>query len=85
MIVSEFLKTELKSHNLELTTKTDGREEVDFLIKDKKIYLQPLDLDTVTQSIKISKQDLGELNDDLSIALVLIIEKQPRVVLYNIV
>lgn len=49
-------------------------------IGNNQIYLQPLDLDTVKQSIKISKQDLGELNENLFIALVLIIEKQPRVV-----
>ncbi|AUP77342.1 hypothetical protein [Flavivirga eckloniae] len=80
MIALEFLKSELKSHNLELKPKSDGREGVDFLIGNHQIYLQPLDLDTVTQSIKIAKQDLGELNDNLFIALVLIIEKQPIVV-----
>ncbi len=80
MIALEFLKSELKSHNLELTPKTDGREGVDFLIGDNQIYLQPLDLDIIKQSIKISKQDLGKLNDNLFIALVLILEKQPRVV-----
>ncbi len=31
MIALEFLKLELKSHNLELIPKNDGREEVDFL------------------------------------------------------
>ncbi|MFL0093326.1 hypothetical protein [Tenacibaculum maritimum] len=79
MIALEFLKSELKSHSLELTAKTDGREGVDFFIENYQIYLQPLDLDAVKQSIKISKQDLGELNDNLFIALVLIIEQQPRV------
>ncbi len=76
----EFIKLELERHNLELINKTDGREGVDFLIGNNHVYLQPLDLDTVKQSIKIPKQDLGELNDNLFIALVLIIEKQPRVV-----
>ena len=76
----DFLKSELKSHNLELKPKNDGREGVDFLIGNHHIYLQPLDLDTVKQSIKISKSDLGELSNNLFIALVLIIEKQPRVV-----
>ena len=80
MKIIDFLKSELKSHNLELIAKTDGREGVEFLIENHQIYLQPLDLDTVKQSIKIAKQDLGELNDNLFIALVLIIEKQPRVV-----
>ncbi|WP_109437275.1 hypothetical protein [Aquimarina sp. AU119] len=80
MIALEFLKTELASSDLELTVKLDGREGVDFLIGNHCIYLQTLDLDTVKQSIKISKQGLGELNDNLFIALVLIIEKQPRVI-----
>ncbi len=80
MIALEFLKSELKSHNLELIAKTDGREGVDFLIGNHHIYLQSLDLDIVKQSIKIAKQDLGELNDNLFITLVLIIEEQPRVV-----
>ena len=80
MISLEFLKSELKNHSLELTAKTEGREGVDFLIGDNQIYLQPLDLDVVKQSIKIAKQDLGEPNDNLFIALVLIMEEQPRVV-----
>ncbi len=80
MSALDFLKSELKSHQLELIAKTDGREGVDFLIRDYQIYLQPLDLDTVRQSIKIIKEDLGEPNDDLFITLVLIIEKQARVV-----
>jgi hypothetical protein len=75
-----FLKSELINFGLELTTKTDGREGVDFLIGANQIYLESIDLDTAVRSIKISKQDLGELNDNLYIALVLIIEKQPRVV-----
>ena len=57
-----------------------GGKGLIFLIGNNHIFLQPLDLDTVKQSIKISKQDLGELNDNLFIALVLIIEKEPRVV-----
>ena len=53
---------------------------VQFLIGDKQIYFQLLDLDTILQSIKILKHELGELNNKLFIALVLIVEKQPRVV-----
>ncbi len=80
--IETFLISELSTYNLELTTKTDGREGVDFLIGKHHIYLLPLDLDTVKQSIKIAKQDLGELNDNLFIALILIIDKQPRVVYF---
>ncbi|WP_452602695.1 hypothetical protein [Pontimicrobium sp. MEBiC06410] len=74
------LKSELASFDLELTTKPNGREGVDFLIGDNQLYLQSIDLDTTQRSIKISKQDLGELKDNLLIALVLIMEKQLRVV-----
>lgn len=56
---SDFLKYELKEFNLELTLKTNGREGVDFLIGDNKLYLQSIDLDTTQRSIKITKQNLG--------------------------
>ena len=75
-----FLKSELANFDLELTTKPNGREGVDFLIGDNQLYLQSIDLDTTQRSIKISKQDLGELKNNLLIALVLIMEKQLRVV-----
>ncbi len=73
----EFLKSGLQNNHLEITAKTDGREGVDFLIGNHQIYVQSLDLDTVKQSIKIPKQNLGVLNDNLFIALVLIIGKPP--------
>lgn len=44
---SEYLKYELKEFNLELTAKNDGSEEVDFIIGNNQIYLQPLNLNTV--------------------------------------
>lgn len=80
MIALEFLKSELASLDLELTPKPNGREGVDFLIGDNQLYLQSIDLDTTQRSIKIPKQDLGELKDALFIALVLIIDKEPKVV-----
>jgi hypothetical protein len=79
MITLEFLKSELKSHSLELITKPDGRKGVDFLIGENQLYLQSIDLDTSQRSIKIKKQDLGELKDNLFVALVLIIDKEPKV------
>ncbi len=74
-IIQEFIKSELKSYNLELKPKTDGREGVNFLIGDNQLYLQSIDLDTTQRNIKISKQDLGELKDNLFVALVLIMEE----------
>ena len=75
-----FMKSELQNAQIEVANNESGREGVDFLIGNKQIYFQPLDLDTILQSFKILKQDLGELNENLFIALVLIIEKQPRAV-----
>jgi hypothetical protein len=80
MIALEFLKSESKKYSLELIANADGREGVDFFIGNHHIYLQLLDLDIVKQSIKMSKQDLGELNDNLLIALVLIIDKELKVI-----
>jgi len=77
--VLKFMKSELKKAQIDVSENESGREGVDFLIGNKQIYLQPLDLETILQSIKILKQDLGELYDNLFIALVLIIEEQPRV------
>ncbi|XMO86218.1 hypothetical protein AAFN75_15615 [Algibacter sp. AS12] len=76
----QFMKLELKKAQIKVSANESGREGVDFLIGNKKIYFKPLDLDSILQSIKILKQELGELNDNLFVALVLIIEKQPRVV-----
>jgi len=75
-----FMKSELKKAQIEVLENESGREGVDFLIGNKQIFFQPLDLDTILQSFKILKHELGELNDNLFIALVLIIENQPRVV-----
>jgi hypothetical protein len=79
-LLKDFLKSELISFNLELTAKPDGREEVDFLIGSNELYLESIDLDTTKRSIKISKQDLGELKENLFIALILVIDKEPKVV-----
>ncbi|WP_042503678.1 hypothetical protein [Algibacter lectus] len=76
----QFMKLELQNAQIEVSANESGREGVDFLIGNKQIFFQPLDLDTILQSFKILKNELGELNDNLFIALVLIIEKQPRVV-----
>jgi len=79
MIAVDFLKSELNKHSLELTPKTDGREGVNFLVGDKQLYLQSLDLGT-QRSIKIPKRELGELNDNLFVTLILVINQAPQVV-----
>jgi len=78
--ILNFLKSELKNFDLVLIPKPNGREGVDFLIRDNQICLQSIDLDTTQRSIKITKQDLGELKENLFVALVLIIDKEPKVV-----
>ncbi len=74
------IKLELKNFDLDLTPKQNGREGVDFFIGDNQLYLQFIDLDTTQRSIKICKQDLGELRDNLFITLVLIIDAAPKVI-----
>jgi hypothetical protein len=76
----QFMKLEFQNAQIDVSANESGREGVDFLIGNKQIYFQPLDLDTILQSFKILKHELGELNDNLFIALVLVIEKQPRVI-----
>jgi hypothetical protein len=75
----DFIKSELDPFSLKLTPKRNGRKGVDFLIGENQLYLQSIDLDTSQRSIKIKKQDLGELKDNLYVALVLIIDKEPKV------
>ncbi|WP_165748428.1 hypothetical protein [Cellulophaga sp. Z1A5H] len=63
----EFIESILKNKDLELKPLLNRREGVDFLIGTNRIYLQSIDLDTTQRSIKIAKQDLGELKDNLFI------------------
>jgi len=79
MNILGFIKYELASFDLKLTPKANGREGIDFLIGENQLYLQSIDLDTTQRSIKIKKQDLGELKDNLFVVLILIIDKEPQV------
>lgn len=79
MRIKKILVSELKNFDLELIPKQNGREGVDFLIGENQLYLQSIDLDTLQRNIKIKKQDLGELKDNLFVALVLVIDKEPKV------
>jgi hypothetical protein len=51
----DFIKSELKTLDLELISKQNGMEGVNFLIRDNQIYLQSIDVDTAQYSIKIAK------------------------------
>ncbi len=78
--IQAFIELKLINFNLRLTSKPNGREVVDFIIGNKQIFLQSIDLDTTQRSIKIVKQDLGKLRNNLFVALILIIDKEPKVV-----
>jgi hypothetical protein len=70
--VLNFLKSELNKAQIKVFQKENGREGVDFIIDKNQLYLQSIDLDASQRSIKIKKQDLGELKDNLFVALVFI-------------
>lgn len=76
---NEFFKNFIKKNEIKITLKHNGREGVDFVIGENQLYLQSIDLDATQRSIKIAKQNLGELRYNLFIALVLIIDKEPKV------
>ncbi|MFV1449646.1 hypothetical protein VBZ51_10885 [Maribacter sp. HS] len=76
----DFVSSNFKEFNLNFKSNPNGREGVNFLIGDNQIHLQSIDLDTVQRSIKLSKQDLGELRNKLFVALVLIVDKEPKIV-----
>ena len=79
----KFMKSELKKAHFEVTNNESGREAVNFNIKSingnsYQLFFQAIDFGT-ERSIKISKQDLGELNENLLIGLVLLIESEAKV------
>ena len=76
----KFMKSELKKAQIEVSEKESGREGVDFLIGDNQLYLQSIDFDIPQRSIKIVKQDLGELRNNLFVALVLILDEEPKAI-----
>ena len=68
------LKSEMTNAGLEITPKKNGREGVDFLIKSPtrkqyELFLQPADL-IALQSVKIPKEQLGEPQENLWVALI---------------
>ena len=79
----KFMETELKKAQIEVLEKESGREAVDFNIEinngnSYQLFFKSIDAGT-EKSIKISKQDLGELKENLLIGLVLLIESEAKV------
>ena len=79
---AKLIKSELNKAQIEITPKESGREGIDFNIKTKngstrthEVYLQPINLD-IERKVKIPKLALGEPNDSLWVALVLMMENE---------
>lgn len=78
----EFLNAEFNKAQIEISQQESGREAVDFIIESKNgkqylLFFQFIAFETA-RSVKIPKQDLGELNDNLLIDLVLLIECEAK-------
>ncbi|MFI1743985.1 hypothetical protein [Thalassobellus sediminis] len=77
------MKSELKKAQIKVSHNESGREAVDFNIKTNngksyQLFFKSIDFDT-KRIIKIPKQDLGELKENLLIGLVLLIESEAKV------
>jgi hypothetical protein len=77
------MKSELNKAQIKVLEKESGREAVDFIIESKnskqyQLFFTSIGADR-ERSIKIPKQDLGELRDNLLIGLVLLIEIEAKV------
>ena len=73
-----FMMAEFMKAKIAIFQKENGREGVDFIFKTKsriyhELYLQSIELGQ-QRSVKIPKQQLGKLKDNLWIALVLLLE-----------
>ena len=78
----DFVKTELNKAKFTLTTDQSRVEGLDYIItastgKINQLRLRSINLDT-ERSIKIQKQDFGEITSNRFLGLVLVIENEPR-------
>ena len=79
----KYMKSELLKAQIEVSQKESGREAIDFILKANngnsyQLFFQSIDFG-IERSIKIPKQDLGELKENLLIGLVLLIESEAKV------
>lgn len=81
MTAINFIKLEFKEFNLNLTQKQNRSKAPIYKTtinnKEQELLITSINLET-ERSIKIPKQDLGELKDNLWVVLVLIMENEPR-------
>ncbi len=78
-----FMKSELKKAKIKVSQNESGREAVDFNICTNngnyfQLFFKSIDFGA-ERSIKIPKQHLGELKENLLIGLVLLIESEAKV------
>lgn len=81
--IQKFITTEIERIQCKIVSKTGGREGSDYILTTDKgniheLYLKSVNLDR-EREIKIPKHELGDLKANLWLALVLIIEKMPRI------
>lgn len=80
--IIDFVKTELNKAKFTLTTDQSRVEGLDYIItastgKINQLRLRSINLDT-EWSIKIQKQDIGEITSNRFLGLVLVIQNEPR-------
>lgn len=81
--VLNLLRSELKNTQIKVSQKKNAREAIDFIIttnndKSYRLFFKSINADT-EQSIKIAKQDLEELDENLFIGLALLFEGETKV------
>lgn len=81
--IQKFLITEIEKTQYNIMSKIGGREGSDYILTTGKgniheLYLKSVNLDK-ERDIKIPKHELGNLKNNLWLALVLVIEKIPRI------
>jgi len=79
----KFMKSELKKAQIEVSQKESGREGVDFIIKvnddnSYQLFFKSISVG-LERNIKIPKQYLGKLENNLFIGLVLLIENEAKI------
>ena len=75
-----FIQNKFKIFNLTLVNGSESEAPIyktTINNKEQELFVTSINLDT-ERSIKIPKQDLGEVKDNLWVVLVLIIENEPR-------
>ncbi|MBC9798089.1 hypothetical protein [Sinomicrobium weinanense] len=81
--IQNFMLAETEAAKFVVTPNGNGREGTDYILKTEKgnlynLYLCSINLD-IERDIKIPKHTLGDLKDDLWIALVVLLKETPTI------